>query len=338
MKTKIKINSLLNESFDNWFMRLSLAIVILAMIITGCAKSDYHINGPVGSQSTSSPTSSPISVKLTVLPLSEPLTLESQANLIMEVSVHPSYSNTLNATANIILPEGIALVSGETIWNGELKAGSPITLSAIVRVNKVGNYTIEASAKHYFGEPSAEYPLGDSWVGDVENICFSASEDKATIISGECQNKLLHEGRQELRTETERESEILINYTDPFKGTFEGSDEPKLGSSARIIFSFTPDNDMKDVDVKFNLPIGVTLLEGKTEWKGEVANGQKIELPIKIQIQAGENEISPISVKVSGYEKDALVAEKDDVVAITERFYYYGINTPVPTSPLPTRE
>lgn len=164
---------------------LTLMAFLMAAIlaVAACEPQEPALQKPFVIESPASP-SSPISVKLTTAAFTEPPKAGSETDLIMEVSVHPSYNRTLpNATANIGLPEGIELISGHTQWNGALSSEAPIVLTARVKFVKEGNWSLSASAKSYFTEDS------DSWYGNAADICYSVSEATIAQKSGECPTK-----------------------------------------------------------------------------------------------------------------------------------------------------
>ncbi len=160
---------------------IAVAVVAAALIVAACEPQEPELQKPFVVESSSSP-SSPISVKLTTAAFTELPKLGSETDLIMEVSVHPSYNRTLpNATVNMDLPEGIELISGHTQWNGTLSIADPIVLTARVKFVEDGNWSLSASAKSYFTE--------DSWVGNEADICYSVSEATIAQKSGKCPTK-----------------------------------------------------------------------------------------------------------------------------------------------------
>ncbi|MBU90363.1 hypothetical protein CMO94_02375 [Candidatus Woesearchaeota archaeon] len=150
--------------------------MVLAVLIVGCTKSIEPVkNEPFIIESVSSPSSS-ISVKLTVEAFTEILKLGGETDLIVTISSLDgnSYDDT---TAHIELPKGITLVSGDTEWIGNLE--NPASFNARVKFEEVGDWTITVGAKSIISE--------DIWLGGNAKVCFSVSEDKITMESGECQ-------------------------------------------------------------------------------------------------------------------------------------------------------
>jgi|TARA_B100001971_G_C18241812_1_gene571430 hypothetical protein len=153
-----------------------LLLMVLAVLIVGCTKSIEPVkNEPFIIESVSSPSSS-ISVKLTVEAFTEILKLGGETDLIVTISSLDgnSYDDT---TAQIELPKGITLVSGDTEWIGNLE--NPASFNARVKFEEVGDWTITVGAKSIISE--------DIWLGGNAKVCFSVSEDKITMESGECQ-------------------------------------------------------------------------------------------------------------------------------------------------------
>ena len=118
-------------------------------------------------QDVSAP-SVPISVRLY---LSYAPWLNRVAELTCSVTVIFQASNL---SVEITLPEGIALVSGDLSWRGDLPEKGKIDLKAVIKAVKIGNWTIEAKAG---------CPIGEGWYSDVARIYLSVSENSAYISS-----------------------------------------------------------------------------------------------------------------------------------------------------------
>jgi len=266
-------------------MKLTIFALILIAFVVGCTTSSNEqiITG-------GKPTA-PLNVNLDLSPL-PPLNQDTTLTFRVEALLDEA-----ELDISIQLPEGIEIVDGnlkQTYY--EISADDEIKHKITIKVTKTGDYRILGGVRSEWS-PSYTYGKGDE-------ICISVQEAVTGII--DCHPTL---------PPTSPESQA-VRLTDPFKGTFQGSDEPKLNSSIKVIFSFTPDQDFNDVNVKLYLPTGISLLKGGTEWYGNVAKGENIELPIQIKI-ISEKYMAPLHAQVSGYSEDA--------VAITTRSYYYSI-------------
>ncbi len=159
-------------------MKLALVVIVtaVAILMSAC---ELHLQGP----SPPSPMPiSPVSVKLTTAPFSEPPGLGSETSLTVEASIHPSSNETLpNTSVGIELPEGMELISGETQWTGTLSRDNPATLSLKARFVKEGAWSLSASAKSYF--------TNDSWYGDIAYICYYVSENAIAQESRKCPDR-----------------------------------------------------------------------------------------------------------------------------------------------------
>lgn len=167
-------------------LALAIAVVLGLSIVAvgyfpgrGTETSDRdQSQGPFTTVSLSAP-SSPISVELTAAAFTEKPKLASETDLILTAAVHPTYSLSLPpTTAQIELPEGITLVSGDIEWAGDLTIESPLTLQARVRFAQVGDWAVTARVKSDFG--------GGDWYGGIVHICFSVSEETLSMQQGEC--------------------------------------------------------------------------------------------------------------------------------------------------------
>ncbi len=101
-------------------------------------------------------------------------------NEIIEITCTvTSIANAPNTTAEIILPKGVDLISGDITWKGDLKANIPISFSAEIKLTETKNLTIEAVARHIIDEEN-------SW-GDMDVIYFNYApivETEIEIESG----------------------------------------------------------------------------------------------------------------------------------------------------------
>ncbi len=79
-----------------------------------------------------------------------------------------------NTKVELLLPEGIKLVSGDGIWNVDLTANTPVTFSARIMLFKTGSWEIKAVAKKVI---DAENIWGDM---DIAYIGFPDTTKNAT--------------------------------------------------------------------------------------------------------------------------------------------------------------
>jgi hypothetical protein len=84
--------------------------------------------------------STPVHVQLF---MSQPPAVGEQAEIVMEVR---TVEDAPEVTAEIELPPGVEVVSGETSWTGSLRAGEAIEFSAAIVFTEPGEYGISAVA------------------------------------------------------------------------------------------------------------------------------------------------------------------------------------------------
>ena len=175
-------------------MKLSITIffiLVLMVFVLGCATSVEPTESQSFKEEPPIAPSSPISVKLIVEPSTEKAKLGDETELIVSISSldNNSYDGT---TAQIDLPEGITLVSGDASWVGDLE--NPAGFNARIKFEEIGNWTVTASAKYIFSK--------NTWLGGRAQVCFYVSEDKIAMESGECPTQvILPQGIKELTTE-----------------------------------------------------------------------------------------------------------------------------------------
>ena len=109
-----------------------------------------------------------------------------------------------DTTARIILPEGVTLVSGDLIWEGDLKAGIPTSFSANIKFTKVENVRIEAVANHIIDDEN-------SW-GDIDVIYvnYSTSQEVETEQSQKVESEQVEDENKEPPSSTQKGKDDLV--------------------------------------------------------------------------------------------------------------------------------
>ena len=109
--------------------------------------------------------STPITVSLSIIPTTPNL------NEITEITATvSSILDAPNTKVEIILPNGVNLVSGNLVWEGDLEADVPVSFSANIIFTKAENIRIETVAMHAIDEEN-------SW-GDMDVIYLYYSESQ----------------------------------------------------------------------------------------------------------------------------------------------------------------
>ena len=91
--------------------------------------------------------------------------LGQEAQLTFTVEVMPEYNKTIeDLSAEVILPEGFAHVSGDLTWQGDLNPRQPIQITSTIKSVKTGEWAIGGSVK-----------------GAFDYLYVTVSEDDATI-------------------------------------------------------------------------------------------------------------------------------------------------------------
>jgi hypothetical protein len=84
-----------------------------------------------------------------------------------------SISDAPQTKAELILPEGTQVVSGDITWTGDLQANQPVTLSATIQFTQPGNLTVQGKAL----SPQAN---GDVW-GDMATLYLNVTEKAGKV-------------------------------------------------------------------------------------------------------------------------------------------------------------
>ncbi len=93
-----------------------------------------------------------------------------------------------------------------------------------------------------------------------------------------------------IKYETQRENENItekqgfpVYYVD-FRGNFSVSEPFEVDKTTKIAFSIYPTVDSYNTTIRFGLPAGIELAEGKLEWNlGNVKGGEKKEVTISVR-------------------------------------------------------
>jgi hypothetical protein len=118
-------------------------------------------------EDTATAPSSPIGVDLSI---SNAPALNATAEITCTIT---SVFDAPNTSAQIILPDGFKLVSGELSWQGDIAPNGQESFKFTIKSVKTGNWTIEAKAGYLFGE--------DGWYGNIDDLYISVSEETALV-------------------------------------------------------------------------------------------------------------------------------------------------------------
>ena len=151
---------------QNSIIILLVIFIGILLFINGCNTLRFEPNVKVE-------TGAPSSALRLELYISDAPVLGKTANVT--VIINPNFENKYNKTydivANITLPRGFELVSGDTTWKGALEP--QIEFSIVVRAIKTGNWTIEGFARNP--------PTGSYWEGAKGFIYITVMEDESII-------------------------------------------------------------------------------------------------------------------------------------------------------------
>jgi hypothetical protein len=107
----------------------------------------------------------------------------------------------------------------------------------------------------------------------------------------------------------------MPHQDDPFRGTFVGSENVSLNQSSKITFTICPIEDAPNTTISLFLPPDVELVEGNTEWCGDVKSGEEVQVSVVITV--------PIEMR--GNIKASVERPANEIKI--RRSYYYLIST-----------
>jgi hypothetical protein len=107
----------------------------------------------------------------------------------------------------------------------------------------------------------------------------------------------------------------MPHQDDPFRGTFVGSEIVSLNQPAKITFTICPIEDAPDTTIGLFLPPDVELVEGNTEWSGDVKSNEEVQVSVVIRV--------PIEMR--GNIKASVKRPANEIKI--RRSYYYLIST-----------
>lgn len=153
MKGKLMFGNKI-KVFSNFVVTFLVVFLVLATVLLGCSTPDI-------------PPSAPIEVGLSI---SNAPALNETAELTCTIT---AVFDAPNTTAQITLPDGFELVSGDLSWQGDIAPNGQESFNFSIRTVETGNWTIEADAGYFITE--------DSWYGNVDYIYISVSEETAWV-------------------------------------------------------------------------------------------------------------------------------------------------------------
>jgi len=149
----------MNKKFK--YFSLLLIIPVIILILTNQDQDGQNPQTDTSDGSTVSPsfgTSADLSI-------SHPPKLAEEAQLTFTIQGQPWENAMLKSiTANIVLPEGFALVNGDLSWNGDLGTNQTVQIISTIKAVKTGDWTIGADLK-----------------GAMDFLYITVSEDGASL-------------------------------------------------------------------------------------------------------------------------------------------------------------
>ena len=283
-----------------------LGVLIAAVLLSGCVE-EISNNVTVtpsptptskGTPSTQSVPSTGMEVNLSI---SNAPALNETAELTCTIT---SISDAYNTTAQIELPAGLVLVSGNLSWTGDIivpeeekrkhprpSLGSPAwekyeypkgkaEFSVLVKSAEVGNWTIAATAGYnVFTQEGIQYGR----LGDSDYIYVAVREDTAWIsetlfaTEGPAPARQLNVTPSLPPVEPPTENIITPEPVKPPSIPSTGmevnlsiSNAPALNEIAELTCSITSVPDAYNTTAQIELPAGLILVSGNLSWTGDI--------------------------------------------------------------------
>jgi hypothetical protein len=205
-----------------------------------------------------SPPSSPSSGLDIQLKMAQAPPLGTPADLVWTVKQSSQHSLKNNTTANITLPEGTALISGNLTWTGHLEPGQSLSFITSIVFTTVGRKTIEGEVFNHIDEHNT--------LGDGDCLYLHIHTDKSRF------------GRDPepplLQFVQEKYSKIQVQL--------EISHAPRLNEPADIYFSILSPDDFPNMAVEIVFDKSGEVLEGNKIQTLDLKAGIPVHLTAKI--------------------------------------------------------
>lgn len=261
---------------------LVVSVVVVAVIFGGIYS--FYTGNSLAPKFLATPPSSPMNVSLS---FSEPPLLNTPVNLVLAVTTR---TNAENTTAQITLPDGFELVSGDLTWKGSIDENEEIRVSVVVKAVRVGYFKISASAWNSYG--------GMSGFGNVDAVYVEVTSTTAVI------------GSRPTNTWYEPTMMAAIPFTvedNRISASLTISPIPELNKEITIRYSLVssidltgytlmtivlPPKGIEIIDVTF--PSGGNQYQSPTgtisqfSWKGTISENQTVEISVNLKfVSAG---------------------------------------------------
>ena len=170
---------------------LALSAVLIAVILAGCVQEKVVPSAPIE----------------VCLAISNAPALNQTAELTCTITSHEDAPNT---TAQIKLPEGFELISGDLTWKGDLEKNSQKSFKATVKSVKTGNWAIEAIAESKLKDAES-YKAADHVYVVLGNVTASVSKTPPTITPSKDRMVITRSDLMNMRPKTHIEAIKLAN-------------------------------------------------------------------------------------------------------------------------------
>jgi hypothetical protein len=235
MKRKLMLGNKI-KVFSNFVVTFLVVFLVLATVLLGCS-------------CRTPPLGIPIEVDLSI---SNAPALNETAELTCTIA---SVFDAPNTTAQITLPDGFELVSGDLSWQGDIAPNGQESFNFSIRTVETGNWTIEADAGYF--------PDENSWYGDTDRLYVSVSEETAWVSK----TPFLSDDTGARRLETP---------SVPIEVDLSISNAPALSETAELTCTIASVFGAPNTTAQITLPDGFELVSGDLSWQGDIApNGQE---------------------------------------------------------------
>ncbi len=113
------------------------------------------------------------------------------------------------------------------------------------------------------------------------------------------------------------QSSTFPQQTDPFGGSFQGSEVITLNREAKILFQVNPLEDKENATIKLSLPFGLEYTRGGLQWQGNLAKGRVVSLEAYVKT----------SNRMQGNIKAEVSSPGTSPGVIESRSYYFEVST-----------
>lgn len=162
-----------SDEKSKWIL---IAVILVAVIATGCVEEKNKTIATPNPQKTPEAAIFPVEKSVKEAPKT-PITISMSIpptlslNKVSDINITTSsVRDAPNTKIELILPEGVSLVSDTSTWEVDLTANKPVTFSAKIMLIKTGSWDIKVIAKRVLDQENIWGDMDIAYIGYPPSI------------------------------------------------------------------------------------------------------------------------------------------------------------------------